>query len=303
MHLVANYDKAPFVVPPAYEQHSQGYTRIALVDHTIPGAVHTGLGLCRLEASGVLNPHVHFYEEAFFILEGQVLERIDGHDYRLGPGDYGIIQSGVSHALRNSGDQPVRWLEMLSPQPKSPDSERDTFFFKSESAPITGTPPDFRDPMTRYLGHFDDSQMPPYSLLQMEGYRGSSIAGISLKMLVDHMLGAQHLTLFMVEFQPGGGDDDSCLFWNIFEDVGEQVREDVMDIFTVDQHNGLFGYRNMKVVSLPFARVEQLQRLLHDQGEGYRLALLAVFLQGGTQGIQDVVHQSGQFFSAAHGLR
>ena len=204
MHLVANYDKAPFVVPPAYEQHSQGYTRIALVDHTIPGAVHTGLGLCRLEASGVLNPHVHFYEEAFFILEGQVLERIDGHDYLLGPGDYGIIQSGVSHALRNSGDQPVRWLEMLSPQPKSPDSERDTFFFKSESAPITGTPPDFRDPMTRYLGHFDDSQMPPYSLLQMEGYRGSSIAGISLKMLVDHMLGAQHLTLFMVEFQPGG---------------------------------------------------------------------------------------------------
>ncbi len=204
MHLVANYDKAPFAVPPTYEQHSKGYTRIALVDHTIPGAVHTGLGLCRLEAGGILNPHVHFYEEAFFILEGQVLERIDGHDYRLGPGDYGIIQSGVSHALRNSGDQPVRWLEMLSPQPKSPDSERDTFFFKSESAPITGTPPDFRDPMTRYLGHFDDSQMPPYSLLQMEGYRGSSIAGISLKMLVDHMLGAQHLTLFMVEFQPGG---------------------------------------------------------------------------------------------------
>lgn len=204
MHLVANYDKAPFMVSPAYEQHSQGYTRIALVDHTIPGAVHTGLGLCRLEAGGVLNPHVHFYEEAFFILEGQVLERIDGHDYQLGPGDYGIIQSGVSHALRNSGDQPVRWLEMLSPQPKSLDSERDTFFFKSETAPITGNPPDFRDPMTRYLGHFDNSQMPPYSLLQMEGYRGSSIAGISLKMLVDHMLGAQHLTLFMVEFQPGG---------------------------------------------------------------------------------------------------
>ncbi len=204
MHLVANYDKAPFAVPPTYEQHSKGYTRIALVDHTIPGAVHTGLGLCRLEAGGILNPHVHFYEEAFFILEGQVLERIEGHDYRLGPGDYGIIQSGVSHALRNSGDQPVRWLEMFSPQPKSPNSERDTFFFKSEGAPITGTPPDFRDPMTRYLGHFDDSQMPPYSLLQMEGYRGSSIAGISLKMLVDHMLGAQHLTLFMVEFQPGG---------------------------------------------------------------------------------------------------
>jgi len=204
MHHVANYDKASFQVPPAYEKHSQGYARLALVDHTIAGAVHTALGLGKLAAHGTLDPHVHFYEEAFFILEGQVLERIDGHDYQLGPGDYGIIQAGVPHALRNVGDQSVRWLEMLSPQPKAPGQERDTFFFKAETAPSTGNPPDFRDPMTRYLGHFDDSQMPPPSQLQMEGYRGSSIFGISLKMLVNHMLGAQHLTLFMVEFQPGG---------------------------------------------------------------------------------------------------
>jgi quercetin dioxygenase-like cupin family protein len=203
MHHVANYDKASFQVPSAHEKHSQGYSRVALVDHTLAGAVHTGLGLRKLEAGCTLNPHVHFYEEAFFILEGQVLESINGHDYQLGPGDYGIIQVGVPHALRNVGEHSVRWLEMLSPQPKAPGQERDTFF-KTETALIQGTPPDFRDPMTRYLGHFDDSQMPPPSQLQMEGYRGSNIFGISLKMLVDHMLGAQHLTLFMVEFQPGG---------------------------------------------------------------------------------------------------
>jgi len=204
MHHVAGYAQASFQVPPAYAPHSSGYARVALVDHTIAGAVHTGLGLCTLEAQGILNPHVHFFEEAFFLLEGQVLERIDGHDYRLGPGDYGIIPPGVPHALRAVGDRPVRWLEMLSPQPKAPAQERDTFFFKRETAPTTGTPPDFRDPMTRYLGHFDEAQMPPPGLLQMEGYRGTSIAGISLKMLVDHQLGAQQLTLFMVEFQPGG---------------------------------------------------------------------------------------------------
>jgi quercetin dioxygenase-like cupin family protein len=204
LHHVANYAQAPSQVPPAYENHSQGYTRIALVDHTIAGAVHTGLGLCTLAAQGTLTPHVHFYEEAFFLLEGQVFERIDGHDYLLGPGDYGIIQPGVPHALRNAGDQPARWLEMLSPQPKAPGLDRDTLFFKNETAPTTGAPPDFRDPLTRYLGHFDDAQMPPHSHLQMEGYRGSSIFGISLKMLIDHQLGAQHLTLFMVEFQPGG---------------------------------------------------------------------------------------------------
>ena len=204
MHHVANYSQAPSLVPPAYERHSQGYTRIALVDHTIAGAMHTGLGLCTLAAQGTLNPHVHFYEEAFFVLEGQVFERIDGHDYQLGPGDYGIIPPGVPHALRSASDRSVRWLEMLSPQPKVPGQERDTFFFTRESAPSTGTPPDFRDPMTRYLGHFDDTQLPPHSQLQMPGYRGSSIGGISLKMLIDQQLGAQQLTLFMVEFQPGG---------------------------------------------------------------------------------------------------
>jgi hypothetical protein len=60
MYQVANYDKASFQVPPAYEKHSQGYSRVALVDHTIAGAVHTGLGLCKFDSHGTLNPHVHF---------------------------------------------------------------------------------------------------------------------------------------------------------------------------------------------------------------------------------------------------
>lgn len=203
MHHVAHYTQAPFQVPPAYEAHSQGYTRVALVDHTM-GAVHTGLGYCQLEPGGTLNPHVHFYEEAFYILEGQVLGSIDGRNYLFGPGDYGIIQAAVSHAWRGIGNQPVRWLEMLSPQPKPAGQERDTFFLPGATVPNEGQAPDLRDLTTRFLGHFDNSQMPPPSQLQMDGYNGGNIYGISLKMLVDRMLGAQHLTLFMVEFQPGG---------------------------------------------------------------------------------------------------
>ncbi len=133
-----------------------------------------------------------------------MLGSIDGRSYRLGPGDYGIIQAGLPHAWRGVGDQPVCWLEMLSPQPKPVGQERDTFFFKGETAPDEGQLPDFRDPTTRYLGHFEDAHMPPPSQLQMDGYRGGNIYGISLKMLIDRMLGVQHLTLFMVEFQPGG---------------------------------------------------------------------------------------------------
>ncbi|HEV2580167.1 MAG TPA: cupin domain-containing protein [Ktedonobacteraceae bacterium] len=203
MHHVRNYSNATFQVPPGYEKHSLDYSRVALVDHTT-GSVHMGLGLCKLEPEGTLEPHVHFYEEAFYILEGQVLGSIDGRVYRFGPGDYGIIQAAVTHAWRGVGDQPARWLEMLSAQPKPPGGERDTFFLKGAAAPDEGNPPDLRNPLTRYLGHFDDQHMPPPSQLQMDGYRGSNIYGISLKMLVDRMLGAQHLTLFMVEFQPGG---------------------------------------------------------------------------------------------------
>lgn len=203
MHHVGNYSNATYQVPPDYEKHSSDYSRVALVDHTT-GSVHMGLGLCKLEPGGTLEPHVHFYEEAFYILEGHVLGSIDGRAYRFGPGDYGIIQAAVSHAWRGIGEQPARWLEMLSAQPKPPDRERDTFFLKAAAAPDEGNPPDLRNPLTRYLGHFDDQQMPPPSQLQMDGYRGSNIYGISLKMLVDRMLGAQHLTLFMVEFQPGG---------------------------------------------------------------------------------------------------
>ena len=121
------------------------------------------------------------------------------------------VHRSVEESCPHAGEENEPYPRGVAPAPfreselrPAPGQEHDTFFFKTETAPSKGNPPDFRDPMTRYLGHFDDAQMPPYSQLQMEGYRGSSIFGISLKMLVDHMLGAQHLTLFMVEFQPGG---------------------------------------------------------------------------------------------------
>lgn len=49
MHYVGTLDEAAFSVPPDYEKHSQGYSRIALVDHSV-GSVHMGLGVSRLEA-------------------------------------------------------------------------------------------------------------------------------------------------------------------------------------------------------------------------------------------------------------
>lgn len=203
MHHVKKAASLLGIVPPAYAKHSQSYTRMTLADDTT-GSIHMGVGLATLAPGGMLNSHFHAYEEAFFILSGQVVLTLDERAYQLGPNDYGIIPVGVPHAWYGVGDVPAQWQEMLSPQPKPATGIRDTFFIRDGAPNQTGTAPDFADPRTRYLGHFTDEQMPPHGKMQMDGDRGSNIHGISLKMLIDRTLGAQHLTLFMVEFQPGG---------------------------------------------------------------------------------------------------
>lgn len=205
MHFVGRFDDSELQTPAGYEGHSQGYTRVSLADHTITGCVHMGHGICELAPGGSLHPHVHSYEEGFYILSGNVLTRMDGRNYRLGPGDFAVVPMGSVHAWHNNGKEPVRWLEMLSPQPRPPDHpETDTFFIDSEPIPKAGDPTDLQDPLTRLVGHFDESQLPPPAEIQMDGYRGGSIHGISIKMMVDRMLAAQHMTMFIVQFQPGG---------------------------------------------------------------------------------------------------
>lgn len=203
-HFVKKFDKSNLQVPAAYAGHSQGYTTVALADYT-DGPVHTGRNVCQLAPGGYIDLHIHSYEESFIIMEGQVLLSLDGHNYLLVPGDYGVIQVGTSHGFRNISNEPVVWQDMLSPQPKPADANPpDTFFVSPGEVPATAERADLRDPRTRFLGHFDDTHLPPAGKMQMEGDTGGNIHGIRLKMLVDHQLGSQHMTLFMVEFTPGG---------------------------------------------------------------------------------------------------
>jgi mannose-6-phosphate isomerase-like protein (cupin superfamily) len=107
---------------------------------------------------------------------------------------------------------------MMSPQPKpEQDSFKDTYFVKGGSPPESGIAIDFGDPrFARYLGHFDETQLPdPGGAIQAVGARGSAIRGISLKELIDRMLGAQHMSLFVVQFQPGG---DGTVHDHMFEE-------------------------------------------------------------------------------------
>src|SRR3954447_20210989 len=118
MHFVRRSSDYTLTPPPLYAGHSPGLLTAPLVDHQ-SGSVHTGLSLVALEPEGVLLPHVHAYEEGFYLLEGSVDVQIEESVWRLSAGDYGVIKVGTRHAWANRGPSPARWLEMAAPQPKA----------------------------------------------------------------------------------------------------------------------------------------------------------------------------------------
>src|SRR5262245_37341153 len=139
MHYVGKVDDKALAPHPTYAGHSEGYAVAALVDHST-GSVHTGLSINELAVHGVLSPHVHAYEEGFYILSGQALVSINAQPYLLGPGDYGAVKVGTIHAWRNVGTGPVRWLQMAAPQPKPDGGVQDTFFVQDGRIPANADP-------------------------------------------------------------------------------------------------------------------------------------------------------------------
>jgi quercetin dioxygenase-like cupin family protein len=65
----------------------------------------------------VLHPHDHPVEEAFYMLEGEVVYIADGDECVLGPGDAAYAGVGCVHAFENRSGKGCRWLETRAPQP------------------------------------------------------------------------------------------------------------------------------------------------------------------------------------------
>src|SRR5258707_12914000 len=108
MHYVGRLDEAGAPTPPVYAGHSQGFTRAAYAERAL-GSVHMGAGVCRLAPGGQIDPHLHSFEESFYVLEG-ALEALAGEAaHTIGPGHFGLIGTGARHAFRNAGAQPARW--------------------------------------------------------------------------------------------------------------------------------------------------------------------------------------------------
>jgi len=203
MHHVSKIDPTTAQTPKLYEGQSSGFRRAGYVDRSM-GSVHMGTGICFLNANGIIQPHLHSFEESFYILEGNVIAQIGEQAYLLSPGHFGLISTGVQHAFRNASDKPARWLEMHAPQPRPVDAQagRDTFFVGGEVSAEAKAP----ENGTSQLGHFDEAQLPqPGGASQMEGFNPTT--GVAIKMFVDRSFGAIHQSLFLIQYMPAAKID------------------------------------------------------------------------------------------------
>jgi len=204
MHHVSKINEAAAETPGSYAKHSTGFRRSTYVDRAM-GSVHMGVGVCFLDPKGVIEPHLHSFEESFYILEGSVIVQVGDQACTLSPGDYGLIPTGVKHAWRNAGNGTARWLEMQAPQPRSADDGRDTFFTGGDVA-AQASKPAGKELGGALLGHFDETQLPkPGGASQMEGFNPTT--GVAIKMFVDRSFGATHQSLFLIQYMPSAKID------------------------------------------------------------------------------------------------
>jgi quercetin dioxygenase-like cupin family protein len=199
MHYFGRFDEGALGRHPIFEGHSEGYSHVPLVDHAT-GSVHTGLSMNELAPGGAIHPHVHAFEEGFYVLQGEGVFTVKGSSYRLGPGDFAAVKVGTPHAWYASAKTPVRWLQMAAPQPRPQGAERDTFFLADRTVPSRAEPLDLANLGGNLLGHFDVSQIPPPAE-RKGGLTG--LEGVFLKWMIDENFGAAHHRLLFIEYQPG----------------------------------------------------------------------------------------------------
>ena len=79
------------------------------------------------------------FEEAYFILSGEVEGTLDGKFYRARAGDVLWTSVGCVHTFVNNSTEPVRWLETFSPQPPKENVFRFVAEWETKARELEGT--------------------------------------------------------------------------------------------------------------------------------------------------------------------
>ena len=182
------------------------------------GAVHTELAAVAFQPGGWLAPHVHSFEEALYVLEGELLLQLGERVHRLAAADFALIPTGLRHALGNSSTATTKLLSLNSPQRLDPSGGRKDTFFEApqdlDAMDAAAVRPQFGDPTLRLVGHYEGTGPQLEALSVTDAARGRrpagmdtailAYSGISVKMLVDRPFGADHVTMFTVDYELGG---------------------------------------------------------------------------------------------------
>ena len=218
MHYVGRVDWSFAAAPAAAGPTSSGLARRVLVGPT-QGATHTELAVGAFVPGGWIARHVHSFEEALYVLEGELILELDQRVHRLVAGDYALIPIGTQHTLVGPGPAAVRWMSVNTPPRRGPNAPvRDTLYAPSapDVAALIGAAerPALGDPTVRYVGHYEGTGPQLEALRLDEPARGRrpvgmdtallAYSGISVKMLVDRGFGADLLTMFTVDYEIGG---------------------------------------------------------------------------------------------------
>jgi quercetin dioxygenase-like cupin family protein len=100
-----------------------GITVKMLVDKRLDAQLHT-MFMVGYQPGAVAHPHDHPFEEAYYMLEGEVDVVADGDRYTLRPGDVFWTAVGCVHAFYEVKGGTVKWLETSAPGPPDRHSYR-----------------------------------------------------------------------------------------------------------------------------------------------------------------------------------
>jgi quercetin dioxygenase-like cupin family protein len=182
------------------------------------GAQHMEVSLYELAPGAAIDWHRSPYEDSWFVEEGTGKVSFAGLEYDLGVGDYGVAPVGVAHSIA-AGDEGLRWFSVHTPKPPKYAGARNRIPAQPVQGENLGRPSE-TDPRHRHVGHFELSDMHPVGNIDMPGYHGPKIKNISIRMMVDPLLGAQHHTVFAATIAPKSGPGRAAtVHYHPFEEI------------------------------------------------------------------------------------
>jgi mannose-6-phosphate isomerase-like protein (cupin superfamily) len=101
--------------PPQAPALQQGLTVYRFMERNL-GATCFFMMRGEMSVGAYRTRHDHPIEEFYLGLSGEVMMDIEDETFHLGAGDIAWTGVGTSHAFRQIGDEPFRWLETQTPQ-------------------------------------------------------------------------------------------------------------------------------------------------------------------------------------------